>query len=66
MSHDITLERRLPGATQGPGAVLRLSAAEEAWACGLLLVSWAPCSVNKCSAGSWPMEKLPAHLSIPI
>lgn len=63
MSHDITPERSLPGAMQGPGAVLRLSAAEEAWACGLLLGSWAPCSVKKCFAGSWPMENcLPTSL----
>lgn len=66
MCHDITLERRLPGAMQGPGAVLRLSAAEEAWAWALLLGSWASCSVKKCFAGSWPMEKLSAHFSIPI
>lgn len=32
VSHDITLGRRLPGAVQGPGAALQLSAAEENWA----------------------------------
>ena len=54
MSHDITLERRLPGVTQGPGALLQLSAAEavllglglEAWLLGHLLceemLCWLP------------------------